>query len=316
MTKIICGYIIDIVKIFKVGEMMVNTPKKTVTSNKKIIIISVAIILATVLLLIAFYSAIIGFFVLCGIVAGVILVVALSMDSFSCSTASIHGGCIITSANGRWDVVIPEEINGEKVLGIAEGAFEGETDITSIQLPSTLKSIDKNAFYGCTALEKIEIPDSVEYIGDYAFYGCERLNEFEASGQSLRYIGEGALEECHSLTKVTLGDGLEEIGTRAFAHCTELTSLYLGKSVEKIGENAFIGCTKLEGVTIPESVNEISIGAFWLCEKLKFVAFESASNWAGANGNEAEIIFTDLDNPETAAEYITVTYSQLRWVKL
>jgi DNA-binding protein len=65
------------------------------------------------------------------------------------------------------DVVIPQYINGSPVEYIADGCFEF-TDITSVTIPDTVKSIESYAFYGCDNLKSIAIPYGVEYIGSMA----------------------------------------------------------------------------------------------------------------------------------------------------
>ena len=59
------------------------------------------------------------------------------------------------------DVVIPEvvELNGSdyKVTGIAANAYDSNTDLTSIVIPSSITSIGASAFAGCTNLKSITV---------------------------------------------------------------------------------------------------------------------------------------------------------------
>lgn len=52
---------------------------------------------------------------------------------------------------------------------IAESAFSGCENLTSVTLPEDLTSISREMLYGCTNLESITIPDTVTYIGLDAF---------------------------------------------------------------------------------------------------------------------------------------------------
>ena len=61
------------------------------------------------------------------------------------------------------------------VTVIGDGTTAVSTAVTSITLPSTLKTIAKNAFADNTALTSITIPESVTTIGDHAFKGCTAL---------------------------------------------------------------------------------------------------------------------------------------------
>ena len=59
------------------------------------------------------------------------------------------------------DVVIPEvvELNGSdyKVTGIAANAYDSNTDLTSVVIPSSITSIGASAFAGCTNLKSITV---------------------------------------------------------------------------------------------------------------------------------------------------------------
>ena len=50
-------------------------------------------------------------------------------------------------------------------------------NVTSITIPSGVKSIGINAFYGCSSLTAITIPSGVTSIGASAFQACSSLME-------------------------------------------------------------------------------------------------------------------------------------------
>ena len=54
------------------------------------------------------------------------------------------------------NVVIPETVNGYTVTQIGQSAFEGNTNIVSIDLPDTITIIGKRAFAGCTNLSEMK----------------------------------------------------------------------------------------------------------------------------------------------------------------
>ena len=99
---------------------------------------------------------------------------------------------------GGSDLVIPREIDGEAVLSLADGCFEGCRNLTSVELPDTLEAIGNHAFRDCTGLRGIEIPESVNRIGAEAFYGCSALEAVCLSNR-LEHVGPGTFGECNQL---------------------------------------------------------------------------------------------------------------------
>ena len=88
---------------------------------------------------------------------------------------------IITGYNGeKSSVVIPSVIDGYTVTAIADDAFKS-TKITSVSIPSTVKSIGWFAFADCISLTAAVLPDSVESIGYEAFSGCKSLTVYASA---------------------------------------------------------------------------------------------------------------------------------------
>ncbi|MCL2679411.1 MAG: leucine-rich repeat domain-containing protein [Dehalococcoidia bacterium] len=157
-----------------------------------------------------------------------------------------------TGADG--DVVIPEQIDGRRVIGIDDMAFLHCERLTTVKIPNgvtqiggftprgppiefpygpsitaTLPSNLYGAFGGCGNLVSVTIPDSVTIIGDEAFFGCV------------------------SLTSVTLPNNLKSIGRKAFERCRSLTSINIPVGVTSIGAEAFYGCPNLTVTCPPNS---------------------------------------------------------------
>lgn len=65
-------------------------------------------------------------------------------------------------------VVIPEQIEGKKVLSIASGAFSDEA-IERAVIPRTVVNIEKEAFSGCENLYEVVLFDSVATVYDESF---------------------------------------------------------------------------------------------------------------------------------------------------
>ena len=113
----------------------------------------------------------------------------------------------------EWEAVGDIEIReGTTLMGV--DAFE-MSNITSVKLPSTLKSISKLGFYWCKNLNNVVIPGTVKEIGDTAFSWCE------------------------GLSKLTIEEGVEHIGEMAFFRCNNLNEVTIPKSVKQIDMHAF-----------------------------------------------------------------------------
>ena len=96
-------------------------------------------------------------------------------------------------------------INGKVyvVVNIGNGAFKGNKDITSVELPDGIKNIGAGAFDGCSSLLKVLLGKGVKKIGSKAFG-----NIWKAAAMT-RAAGDGFRVECNA-------ESVPEIETDAF----------------------------------------------------------------------------------------------------
>lgn len=81
-----------------------------------------------------------------------------------------EGECLIGEYTGTDSIVIvPEEINGYKVVGVAGLAFALNDTMTAVKLPATTKVIQSHAFAPCSKLSVITGIDNVETLGEACF---------------------------------------------------------------------------------------------------------------------------------------------------
>ncbi len=173
----------------------------------------------------------------------------------------------------------------EGTLGIADDAFSGCKNLTSITIPNSVISIGECVFYHCEGLTSISIPSSVKEIGRKAFYRCDALIKAEfASVESLCAIKFSGLEShpmkyAHYLyingkevTNLTIPNSITSIGNYTFYGCDGLTSVTIPNSVTSIGLYAFSGCDGLTSITIPNSVTSIGEWAFFGCDGLTSIS--------------------------------------------
>ncbi|MFD3157920.1 leucine-rich repeat domain-containing protein [Haloimpatiens sp. FM7330] len=76
-------------------------------------------------------------------------------------------------------VILPKEYNGLPVTKIKNNGFSGCTNlfIVIFEDKSNIKKIGLFAFYGCTQLESIELPQSIKSIKPGAFHSCSKLQQ-------------------------------------------------------------------------------------------------------------------------------------------
>jgi hypothetical protein len=158
------------------------------------------------------------------------------------------------------DIIIPDTLDGQKVIGIADkdqehGVFYNKA-IQGITLPTTIEHIGNYAFYR-NALATIDLSacSALISIGNYAFR-ANSLSGLDLSAcTALTSIGNYAFVE-NVLTNLVLSPAIDSIGNDAF-YWNNLTSLDLSTctTLVSIGENAFYrnqlinidlsGCTSL-----------------------------------------------------------------------
>ena len=164
----------------------------------------------------------------------------------------------------------PEGGNAREVTGIASGALAEENSLINVEIPDTVKKIDKEAFYSCRELETVRLSSNLEVIGDSAFRSDQNLKKITIP-DSVTEIGERAFEFCSTMDEVKLSKNLGSIAPRTFANCFSLKEIEIPGSVKQIGNNAFDYCIPLKKLTIAEGVEKIGVNAFQRCGALKEV---------------------------------------------
>ena len=136
------------------------------------------------------------------------------------------------------------------------------TNLTSVVLGTSVKSIAANTFKDFTLLQSVTIANTVTNIGNSAFENTGLLSV--TIPDSVTAIGESAFEGSSAMTSVTLGTGIRTFGDKAFKDCTSLGDFYPKDSssltLEAIGDNVFEN-TVLENFNVPNSVTTININA-------------------------------------------------------
>ena len=123
-------------------------------------------------------------------------------------------------------------------IGIADEAFFGCIDLTSVTIPGSVKSINSYAFYGCTCLTSVTIPSSVTSIGEYAF---SNTGWYHSQSDGLLYLDNWLIgyKGDKPTGEITIAEGTIGIADFAFYGCEGITSISIPNSVEIIGRSAF-----------------------------------------------------------------------------
>ncbi len=186
--------------------------------------------------------------------------------------------------------------NGTTYIG--GGCFQGNNQLQSISLPSSVNRIYSNAFMNCANLEEVELSlPELEYILPHAFQNCTSLKKMHVSGysgntitipSSVKKVFGDAFKGCTSIEKVKTQSSGTKFGKSVFEDCTGLKSIDIAGGISSgmfcnctslndivvkgtfIGSEAFSGCTKLEEIVL-SSVTRIGISVFKGCTNLKKV---------------------------------------------
>lgn len=137
---------------------------------------------------------------------------------------------------------------------IGKYAFSG-TRISSLDLPSSVKSVGIGAFKDCENLESVNFGDQIRTIEDSTFFRCIKLREFCIPKKTSR-INQCAFLGCVNLRSLSLTDNVKYIGPKAFAYCSSLEELVLPDSIYEIGWGAFMA-TSIYEITIPKNVKTL-----------------------------------------------------------
>jgi hypothetical protein len=173
----------------------------------------------------------------------------------------VYAGSMLYKYKGTMPEGTTISIN-EGTLGIADAAFQGKKELTSVTIPNSVKYIGEWTFSGCTGLTSMDIPNSVTTIAMCAFSGCNGLTSLTI-GNSVKTIGKYVFSSCSSLSSVSIPDNVTFIDEYAFSNCSGLQSITIGSGIETIEKNVFSYCGKMADVyCYAENVPSTNSNAF------------------------------------------------------
>ena len=159
------------------------------------------------------------------------------------------------------------------MLSIGDYAFQGCTSLINVIIPTNdptlydnITTIGEGAFKDCSNISTVDLGSSIESIGIGAFSGCTYIRNVKIDNLkawcNITFGNETANPARYNFAE----DG--EIYPRLYVGGVKLTSLVIPNTVTTIKDYAFTNYKNLTSVTLPSSVNTIGKSAFQNCNYL------------------------------------------------
>ena len=161
-------------------------------------------------------------------------------------------------------LIIPEEVDGKKVVQITPGAFANQLCIEQVWMPEAIVFIGDFAFENCSNLEKIELTPIIGFkqrttltISDSAFSNCWKLGQFICKNR-IATLRTKCFKRCMLLNVLDLY--IQQVEELSFLDCKSLKKVKFSPSA-RLGKNCLSGSAIKElsfrgdGI-IPESILE------------------------------------------------------------
>lgn len=193
------------------------------------------------------------------------LVGVLNTKGYSPTATVDDGGPYVQAINGiEWSFIVS---NGQAIVSSGDAWKPAIPQTTSgtVEVPGMfggcpVRHIADRAFYFCEQVTSVLLPSSIRTIGAYVFAGCHNLEKVNLP-EGLLKIGEYVFESTGKVSFPVLPDSLTSIGSSAFDGCTATAStLILPKSLVECGSYALNGCG-FDKIVFPPSLRKLgSIG--------------------------------------------------------
>ena len=209
----------------------------------------------------------------------------------------------------------------EGLTAIGQNCFRNCAKLESIELPSSVRTLDIYAFYGCKLLTSVVIPEGVEAIPRFLFDSCTALTDvtlpstlksigaeaFEATGleeitipESVTTIESSVFKNCKSLERIQFPDALTAIPANLCNACSALTTINMPSKLETVGNDAFYNCGKLQDVTFPETLKSLDERSFGGCSAFTRIIIDIPAIANYAFWNCANVTSIDLGEKVTS----------------
>lgn len=159
---------------------------------------------------------------------------------------------------------------------ITDNMFQQAYSLQTIEIPSSVTTINQAAFSNCYALKNVIIAQNsnLQTISLQAFNYCYSLESFDIPS-TVSDIGSSAFAYCYGLRSITIPSLVTSISTYVFNNCYSLNNVVLHNDITSIGRSAFSYNYALSNITLPSSLISIGSSAFNYCYGLRNIVLPS-----------------------------------------
>ncbi len=154
----------------------------------------------------------------------------------------------------------------EGITSIGAAFFYNCTNLTSVQMPSSLKLINYEAFRGCSSLETIEIGPGVEQIMGRWATECSKFNYISVAEGNTNFVSVGGVLYTSDL-KVLV----------CFPEALNTKEYVIPEGTKFTATDALYHLRIVESITIPTTLVDIEYGSFDHCPNLKSLILKSST---------------------------------------
>ena len=165
--------------------------------------------------------------------------------------------------------------------------YQYRSFVKTLTLGEGITNIGEYAFYYLQKTTTLNIPTTIETIEGFAFYWCTGMQNVNfATPSALTEIKENAFSG-NGFTSITLPEGLTTIGSYAFSSCPNVLTINLPSTLTTIATYAFRQSRKLV-LTVPSTVTSIGGNAFQWLSNVFYDGQATGSPWGAKaiNGYE------------------------------
>ncbi len=208
----------------------------------------------------------------------------------------------------KGDIVIPETVtyDGESypVTAIDVQAFTNCTEISSVTIPTSMKTIGNNAFYRAKNIKVVNISDlsawcriefgngssNPTYEAHHLYLKGEEITDLVIPA-GVTSILNHTFRNCIAITSVTIHPEVASIGVYAFAECNNLRSVYISDlkawcnapAAISADHSIFLNGEKITNLVIPNGVKAIGDNAFSQCPDIVSISLPNSVTSIGEN---------------------------------